>query len=265
MATHDLMLPGDAFQWRLARNLYPLYRGLGEDCGLAPPCGPLHDGEASPEIVKQVVDWMYRIDDRLAPADFERRLVLNHRANPGATAESLLRHFVTKRDPAQPDVDKADALFLEYFCLYAPPSFHNRRVAKPDVEAVLEPVIRYVPRIQAPSATVIDSLITMVELSSALDGFGIANLTSRTAELRRQVGNQYFARQSVVSFTHLNYTLRRAAQQLQEPQPALPGLPLGMRGYLPHPPPPASPDPEPPGDNAFAFDATEDFCRRNLL
>ena len=253
LAPVSVPAPGQAFQWRVARNLYPLYQSLGKSCELAAPCDPLHDGEARPEDVLRVMQWMYAVDNKLPPEEFSRRLALDRRTNPGAAVEGLLRHFVTKHDPTQADVDKADSLFLNYFYLYAPPSFHARRVAKPDVQAVLEPVTRYVPRVQAPGVPLIDSLITMVELATALDGAGIQNIAARTSELRHQIGGQYFARQTVVGFTHLNYTLRRAEQRWQARPPM----------FTPAVAPPKAIEPA-PASGGFAFDISEEFCGQHF-
>ncbi len=191
-------------EWRLARTLLPIYAELAPP-DLPPPCpaSDLHEAR-SDAALRQVLDWFGAVDERLKPQEFRSRLRAAAGADLGAALELVLERLLTAPAATAEQVQKVDEACFDYFCLYAPPSFHARRVAREDVAAVLEPALKHAP-LGGGLPRGMDALLARLEALPTLPQLAASDVLPQARALRLADAAGCCERGALIAFTHFNY------------------------------------------------------------
>lgn len=197
-------------QWRLARNLFPIYLELtrhAHECP-PPPCSSF-ESDDRPESLQAIRQWFEAVDASLSPARFRTVLQAANAMHSDTMLHAIAQHFLARRDPVAPAREKLDFVLLRYFSVCSPPSFHARTVSRRNVADVLQPLVGDCPDGPAAAQPRLDQLLVRIAGCRTLDQF--TALLKEAAGWEAGLQAHYFDPPVLVGLTHFHYLLHLAA------------------------------------------------------
>jgi len=204
-------------EWRIARNLFPIYTELVRQSGQCPPPFSSFGADDRPESLDAVRGWFDAVDASCPAAQFRAQAEAVVGVNDTAW-HAIALHFLNVRR-GDPETRKKLAFVLtRYFTICAPPSFLSKSVTRRHVADVLQPLIGECAESALNSPTPADEFLRRLEHCR-----GMADLTAIFSEF---TGCDQFFREpalapaALAQATHLHYLLHLVAIEVVQAQTA---------------------------------------------
>ena len=191
-------------QWRLARNLFPIYSELTRNSQYCPPppCSTF-ESDDRPESLQAIRQWFEAVDTSLSPARFRAALQAANALNNDSTLHAIAQHFLARRNPSPEAREKLDFLLVRYFSVCSPPSFHSRTLSRRAVGEVLQPLVGDCAEPHPAWLAPLDSFLEKLERPMAQ----LPALLTEVAAWKASLGERYFQPIAAVELTHFHYLL----------------------------------------------------------
>jgi len=201
-----------AAQWRVARQIYPVYAAAIRQHAIAVEPSrdleyPADRNEA--EAVARVQQWFDEADKKVEVWHLRQVLQTSELGTEGAL-RALLTRFLEKEERTDADRDKVDFLSAQYFFQCAPAKLHQSEPTLDDVAEVLEPVLgESIP--QAPAwLAPLDGILTELKQCESLSEMLERGSLARARKLKTEAGAMFFGSGALLTFTRFNILVRGA-------------------------------------------------------
>lgn len=214
-------------QWRLARNLFPVYAELASrSAGVCPPPFSSFGADDRPESLDAVKNWFDAVDNTLSPADFRASMAAIIASNGESALYTVAQHLLASRRSDAASRSKLEFVLVQYFLVCSPPSFHTRSATCADISAVLQPVW---PRLPAAGATSVasaddggdstsDSLLILSGLAARLQNCStlseLYEIAGTLETCKQQMGDAYYEPAALAHITHAQFLLKLGARDV---------------------------------------------------
>src|SRR3954470_13485927 len=132
-----------AAQWRVARQLYPVYAAILRQHGIA--LDPSRELEypadrSEPEAIERIKQWFNAADAKIEVWQLRQILQTSeHGTQP--VLHALIARVMEKQERSSRERDKLDFLLAQYFFQCCPEKLHQIEPTLDDVAEILEPVL----------------------------------------------------------------------------------------------------------------------------
>lgn len=193
-------------QWRLARNLFPIYAELTRNSQYCPPppCSTF-ESDDRPESLQAIRQWFDAVDGSLSPARFRAALQAANALNSDSTLHAIAQHFLARRDASAESREKLDFLLVRYFSVCSPPSFHSRTLSRRNVADVLQPLLGDCAEPHPEWLAPLDAFLQKLDACPPLAA--LLTLLKEVAAWKASLGERYFQPIAAIELTHLHYML----------------------------------------------------------
>lgn len=205
-----------AAQWRLARQIYPVYAAAIRQHGVA--LEPSRDLEYpvdrnEPEAIARVQEWFASADKKVEVWHL-RQVLQTSEVSTEPVLRALVARFLEQEERGDSDRDKVDFLLAQYFFQCAPAKLHQTEPTLDDVAEVLEPVLgESIP--EAPSWLAgLDEVLAELKQCESLSDMLERNLLARARRLKTESGPKFFGSSALLTFTRFNILVRGAFVRL---------------------------------------------------
>ena len=205
-----------AAQWRVARQLYPVYAAVVRMHGIA--LEPSRDLEypvdrSEMEAIERVRKWFDEADSKIEV--WQLRQVLQTSELGSQTAlHALITRILEKDEKTDSDRDKADFLLAQYFFHCAPETLHATEPSLDDVALVLEPVLGECMTEQPAWLAPLDDIIRELKQCQSLSDMLSKGTLARARKLKIDAGDKFFGGSALLVFTRFNFMVRGAFVRL---------------------------------------------------
>jgi hypothetical protein len=206
-----------AAEWRDARLIYPIYRGITGRFALElPTCRELESpvDSAKPEAVAAVQQWLQKAGDVIQV--HQLRLFLQ--ASPLSTETSLgalIRHHVKKQTRSDADQDKLDFLLVQYFAQCSPADLlHTPSML--DVAGVLRPVLGDMTGGQPEWLASLEDAATRLGRCGQLRELLQQGILAEVRKIKAAAKEAYFGTAALVAFARINFLTRQTFVRLMQ-------------------------------------------------
>jgi hypothetical protein len=202
-------------QWRIARNLFPIYAELVRQSGQCPPPVSSFGADDRPESLDAVRDWFDAVDATCPAAQFRARVDTVVGVNDTAWHAIALHLLAVRR--SDPETRKKLAFVLtRYFAICSPPSFLSKSVSRRNVADVLQPLIGDCAEPAFTSPTPADELLHRLEACRGMAD--LAAVFSDFTDCDQFFCEPYLAPAALAQATQLHYLFHVVAVEMVQAQ-----------------------------------------------
>jgi hypothetical protein len=205
-----------AAQWRVARQLYPVYAAVvrTHDIALEPSRDLEYPVDRSElEAIERVRNWFDQADSKIEVWQLRQVLQTSeHGSEPALRA--LVTRILEKEVRTDSDRDKADFLLAQYFFHCAPEKLHSSEPTLDDVALVLEPVLGECMTEQPAWLAPLDEIITELKQCQSLSDMLAKGTLARARKLKIDAGDKFFGPSALLVFIRFNFMVRGAFVRL---------------------------------------------------
>jgi hypothetical protein len=204
-------------EWRIARNLFPIYSELVRQSGQCPPPVNSFGADDRPESLDAVRGWFDAVDASCPAAQFRAQVEAVVGGNDTAW-HAIALHFLCVRRSDSETRKKLAFVLTRYFAICAPPSFRAKSATRRHVADVLQPLIGECADSALASPTPADELLRRLA-----NCHGMADLTAIFLDFNncdQFFCEPYLAPAALVQATHLHYLLHLVALEIVQAQTA---------------------------------------------
>jgi hypothetical protein len=199
-----------AAQWRVARQLYPVYAVVVRQHKLA--LEPSRDLEypvdrSEPEALDRVRHWFAEADSKIEVWQLRQVLQTSELGSEPAL-RALVTRILEKEEHTESDRDKADFLLAQYFFHCAPEKLHSTEPTLDDVALVLEPVLGECVTEAPPWLTPLEEIVAELKQCQSLSDMLARGTLARARQLKIEAGDKFFGSSSLLVFTRFNFLVR---------------------------------------------------------
>jgi hypothetical protein len=206
-----------AAEWRDARLIYPIYRGITGRFALElPACRELESpvDSAKPEAVTAVQQWLQKAGDVIQV--HQLRLFLQASSlSTEASLGALIRHLVKKQTRSDADQDKLDFLLVQYFAQCAPADLLHTPSMQ-DVAAVLRPVLGELAGGQPEWLAALEDAATRLGRCRQLRELLQQGILAEVRKIKAAAKEAYFGTAALVAFARINFLTRQTFVRLMQ-------------------------------------------------
>ena len=202
-------------EWRIARNLFPIYAELVRQSGQCPPPVNSFGADDRPESLDAVRSWFDAVDASCPSAQFRTRVEAVVGVNDTAW-HAIALHFLAVRRGDPESRKKLAFVLTRYFAICSPPSFQSKSVTRRHVADVLQPLIGDCAEASLNAPTPADEFLLRLEQCR-----GIADLTAifrDFTECDQFFREPYLTPAALTQATHLHYLLHLVAVEIAHAQ-----------------------------------------------
>jgi hypothetical protein len=206
-----------AAEWRDARLIYPIYRGITGRFALElSACRELESpvDSAKPEAVTAVQQWLQKTGDVIQVHQL-RLFLQTSPLSMEASLAALIRHHVKKQTRSDADQDKLDFLLVQYFAQCAPADLLHTPSMQ-DVAAVLHPVLGDVPGGQPEWLTSLEDAATHLRRCGQLSELLQQGILAEVRKIKAAAKEAYFDTAALVAFARINFLTRQTFVRLMQ-------------------------------------------------
>jgi len=200
-----------AAQWKVARNLYPIYSELAREFVIdVQPCADLEAGVETPgkETVEQANHWIEEMDQRVQVHQLRQFLQTSSVVTPEGLL-SLVQHFLAKKTKTDAIRDKIDFLTVQYFSQLAPTSVVDTEVDLAYVAEVMEPILGKVELKPPVWLNALDRVLESARKCRSLDDLLHGGILEQGRKAKGLAGDLFYMPVALVAFTRFGYLMRR--------------------------------------------------------
>jgi len=200
-----------ANEWRMARQLYPLYAALAREFVIdLPPCADLDSGVEAPpqESVELARQWFLDMDGRIQVHQLRQFLQTTTLVSDEAL-HSLLMHHLRKSKRTDSDRDKLDFLLVQFFSHSAPSRLEDTDLDMEYVAQVLEPVFGSTSLTLPAWIAPLEEMVQAANASRTLNELLSSGILDKGRKLKVSAGANYFVPVAMIAFTRFNFLMRR--------------------------------------------------------
>ena len=205
-----------AAQWRVARQLYPVYAAVVRMHGIA--LEPSRDLEypvdrSEMEAIERVRAWFAEADSKIEVWQL-RQVLQTSELGTEPALRALVTRILEKGSRTDSDRDKADFLLAQYFFHCAPEKLHSTEPSLDDVALVLEPVLGECMTESPAWLAPLDEIIAELKQCQSLSEMLAKGTLARARKLKIDAGDKFFGGSALLVFTRFNFTVRGAFVRL---------------------------------------------------
>jgi len=189
-------------EWRVARNLFPIYTELVRQSGQCPPPFSSFGSDDRPESLQAVRQWFAAVDASFTSAEFRERIEAIVGLNETAW-HTVALHFLGQQNNDHESRNRLAYILVRYFATSCPPSFRAKSVTYQHVAEVMQPLIGNHSESSAAASTSADDLLRKIEACRSLEDLLI--IATDLDRWEGSLGSDYFAPLGLVRATHLRY------------------------------------------------------------
>lgn len=202
------MSVGMVAEWRIARNLFPIYMELARQSGQCPPPFSSFGSDDRPESLEAVRNWFDALDATCPAARFRTEIESVVGLNDTAWHTIALHFLVARRSDRETRKKLAFGL-TRYFAISCPPSFRSKSITARQVADVLQPLIGDCPDSVDTESALAHDVVKRLENCR-----GLAELVSISRDLdgwEESLGDGYLMPVALAQAAHLHYLLHLVA------------------------------------------------------
>jgi hypothetical protein len=203
-------------EWRIARNLFPIYTELVRQTGQCPPPFSSFGADDRPESLEAVRTWFDAVDASMPSPQFRTAVEAVIGVNDSAW-HAIALHFLAVRRTDPESCKKLGFVLTRYFAICSPPSFRSKSVNRRHVADVLQPLIGDSPDSVEPSMPA-DDLVRRLEQCGSLAE--LLTISQEIEKWEQSIGDRYLLPIALVQATHLHYLLHLVASTTIQAQQA---------------------------------------------
>ena len=198
-------------QWRIARNLFPIYAELVRQSGQCPPPVSSFGADDRPESLDAVRAWFDAVDASCSAVQFRTRVEAVVGVNDTAW-HAIALHFLAVRRSDPESRKKLAFVLTRYFAICAPPSFQSKGASRRHVADVLQPLIGDCLDLPLTAPTPADEFLRRLEHCRGIAD--LAAIFSDVAGCDQFFREPYLTPAALTQATHLHYLLHLVAVEI---------------------------------------------------